>query len=185
MSKALSTKDKIALAASEIFIRRGFTGAPMAKISQACGIPIEEINRDFTNKESILLYILKQLEESLRTHVFSIATDESYPESIKLEKMNNLLKSYFLDNKGCLIAMIGMDRDLLGDEAKQILKDIFQDWKSAYTAIFSKDHPPERAEILATNAILFVEGAIVWLRVTGDDRNLIRVFDDIQGYLLE
>ena len=177
------TKEKIALAATQLFIRRGFAGAPMSQISETCGIPLEQIQRNFENKEAILLYILRQLQASLREHVFSMADDDRLSQSSKLEKMNNLLKNYFLDNRGCLIAMMGMDRESISDESRQILNDVFQDWKSAYMKIFSKHHPAKRAEILATNAILFIEGAIIWLRVTGEEDKLLSVFEDIQQYL--
>jgi hypothetical protein len=37
--------------------------------------------------------------------------------------------------------------------------------------------------LLATNAIISIEGAIIWLRVTGEDEPLIRVFKDINEKL--
>ena len=185
MNEELSNRDKISLAASRIFIKRGFTGAAMSSISESCGISIESIKQEFENKEAILLYIIKQLQISLHNHVFSIADDPEMTQSAKLEKMNNLLKEYFLDNKGCLVAMVGMSTDDLSSETTGILSGIFHDWKDTYKKLFKEHHSEPKAEQLAENAIVFIEGAIVWLRVTGEEKNLLRAFDDINGFLPE
>ncbi|MGD8566460.1 MAG: TetR/AcrR family transcriptional regulator [Gammaproteobacteria bacterium] len=179
------TTEEIAENTIRLIVKRGYAGTSMSEIGKSCGILKGSLYHHFDSKEEILLYILNRLHSELKTHVFCVADNQEISEQQRLKQINKMLKAYFLDNKGCLIGVMGMESDLIGDEAKQIMNQIFQDWKQTYIKIFKSHHTPYMAGVLATNAIIFIEGAIVWLRITGEEAPLKRVFKDIDGYLIE
>jgi len=174
----------IAEKASELFVRRGYTNTSMSQIGQSCGILKGSLYHHFESKEHILLYILDRLRSDLRQFVFSIADDMSLPEMQRLQNINGFLKDYFLEKRACLIAMMGMEAELICEEAREIMGNIFMDWKKTYIKLFRKYYSPYMAEIHATNAIIFIEGAIIWMRVTQDDEPLRRAFKNIEKSLL-
>ena len=176
--------EMIAEKAIQLIVKRGYGNTSMSEIGESCGVLKGSLYHHFESKEKILLYILGSLQDSLRQHVFSIADNQDQSEQERLKQINKLLKAYFLDNKGCLIGVMGMESEMICDEAKKIMNQIFQDWKNTYIKLFKNHHTPYMAGVLATNAIIFIEGAIVWLRITGEEAPLKRVFKDIEGYLV-
>jgi AcrR family transcriptional regulator len=167
-----------------LILRKGFSSISINEISELLGVQQDNITSYFDSTESILLYILRRMKRELDQHIFSIADDKSLNELERLVKINQLLKEYFLDQKGCLIAAMGMEKDTVSEEAVEIMNAIFFDWKQTYTKLYRSCHTPYMADQLATNAIIFIEGAIIWLRVTGEDEPLIRVFNDIDEKLI-
>ncbi|MGD8560047.1 MAG: TetR/AcrR family transcriptional regulator [Gammaproteobacteria bacterium] len=179
------SQEQIAESAIRLIVKRGYSATSMSEIGKACGVLKGSLYHHFDSKEKILLYILESLQDQLRQHVFSIADNQEIDEEQRLKEINKLLKAYFLDNKGCLIGVMGMESEMICEEAKAIMNDIFQDWKQTYIKIFKAYHTPYMAGVLATNAIIFIEGAIVWMRITNEDAPLKRVFKDIENNLLE
>lgn len=177
--------ESIAEKAAELFISRGYSNTSMTAIGESCGIMKGSLYHHFENKEHILLYILKHLQSDLRNYVFSIADNKEKSELQRLREINKFLKKYFLEKKACLIAMLGMESELISKDAQNIMNDIFNDWKKTYIKLFRKYYSPHMAELHATNSIIFIEGAIVWLRVTQDEGPLKRIFNIIERPLLE
>jgi TetR/AcrR family transcriptional repressor of lmrAB and yxaGH operons len=173
----------IAERASELFIQRGFTNTSLSEIGEACGVLKGSLYHHFENKEHILLFILERLRSDLGEYVFSIADSKDLPAPQRLKQINNFLKDYFLEKRACLIAMISMESDLISEDARKIMNGIFQDWKQAYVKIFKNYHTPYMAEIHATNSIIFIEGAIVWMRITQENLPLKRAFKSIEQNL--
>ncbi|MCB0632467.1 MAG: TetR/AcrR family transcriptional regulator [Saprospiraceae bacterium] len=60
MAKKLTTKEKIKLAAKEIFIQKGFAGARMEDISKASGINKALLHYHFTSKENLFEQIFDE-----------------------------------------------------------------------------------------------------------------------------
>jgi TetR/AcrR family transcriptional repressor of nem operon len=174
----------IAEKASDLFVRRGYTNTSMSEIGQSCGILKGSLYHHFDSKEHILLYILEQLRSDLRKYVFSIADNTDQSELQRLQNINGFLKDYFLDKRACLIAMMGMEAELICEEAREMMGSIFMDWKKTYVKLFRKHYSPYMAEIHATNAIVFIEGAMIWMRVTQEDEPLRRAFKNIEKNLL-
>jgi len=184
MSSRKNDPTIIAEKAAELFVRRGYSNTSMAAIGSSCGILKGSIYHHFESKEKILLFILQRLQSDLRNYVFSTADNEELPAIDRLRKINGFLKEYFLDKKACLIAMMGMESELISDEARVVMNDIFTDWKKTYTKLFRTHYSQYMAEIHATNTIIFIEGAIIWMRVTQDDTPLKRVFKNVEQYML-
>jgi len=183
MDDELLNENTVAEHMVKLILKRGYSGISMLEISQLCGVQENNLYKIFKNKESILIYILKRMLDELHNHIFSIAEKQELPPPERLVRINNLLKDYFLDQKGCLIAAMGMENEMISDDAKKIMNQIFYDWKKTYAYLYKSTHSPYMADVLATNAIIFIEGAIVWLRVTGEDAPLKRVFNEINEKL--
>lgn len=173
----------IADKASELFIRRGYTNTSLSEIGQACGILKGSIYHHFENKDHLLLFILERLRSDLNGHVFSIADNKDQSPADRLRNINAFLKDYFLEKKACLIAMMGMETELISEDARKILHEIFKDWKQAYVKLFKYYHTPYMAEMHATNSIVYIEGAIVWMRITQENLPLKRAFKTIEKNL--
>jgi len=176
----LSIADK----ASELFLRRGYTNTSLSEIGQACGILKGSLYHHFENKEHLLLFILERLRSDLNSHVFSIADRKEQSPEERLSQINGFLKDYFLAKKACLIAMMGMEAELISEDARKIMHDIFKDWKQTYVKLFKNYHTPYMSEVHATNSIIYIEGAIIWMRITQDELPLKRAFKSIEKNLL-
>lgn len=176
--------DIIADKASDLFIKRGYSNTSMADIGQSCNILKGSIYHHFASKEKLLLYVLKRLKNELCDHVFTIADNVELQELQRLEKINALLKEYFLDKKACLVAIVAMENELISERAVRITHEIFKAWKDSYVKLFKKYFSQSLAEMHATNAIIYIEGAIIWLRITREDEPLKRAFSTIEKQFL-
>lgn len=179
---SINKLDQLAIAdkASELFIRRGYTNTSLSEIGQACGVLKGSLYHHFENKEHLLLFILERLRSDLNNYVFCIADNKDLSPVERLKQINAFLQDYFLEKKACLIAMMGMEAELISEDARKILHSIFKDWKQTYVKIFKNYHTPYMADVHATNSIIYIEGAIVWMRITQENLPLKRAFKSIE-----
>lgn len=173
----------IAENATNLFVKYGFGNTSMADIGKACGILKGSLYYHFESKEQILVYILETLSNTLTEHVFGVTEDAKLNSLEKLRHINSALEDYFLNKKGCLVAMMATESEIVGEHSKNIMKQIFTNWKQAYVNIYQQVLELKEAERIATENIVSIEGAIVWLRVTDDQKPLIDIFTTIENQL--
>ena len=179
--KELDTETILEIA-SELFVKRGYASTSMVQIGDACGIQ-DGIYLHYESKEKLLLQILERLHRALRSQVFSIADDRAQTQLQRLQAINGFLKDYFLTKKACLVAVMGMNSEMICEDSRKIMQQIFLDWKETYIKLFSSHYSRNMAEVYATNSIVFIEGAIVWMRVTQECDPLMQVFTDMEKHL--
>ena len=176
------TAPMIAERATRLFVRKGFGPTSMADIGKSCGILKGSLYYHFESKESLLLYVLESLKQEIHQLHLSY-NDQPGSDVVKLRSINRFLKQYFLDNEGCLVAAMAMEREVLGKKVQGLMHEIFQSWKLIYRSLFRNHMTGENAERYAIKSIIHVEGAIVWFRVTGDKTMLEQAFMEMENLL--
>lgn len=110
---ALSTKDKIIEAASQLFSEKGFPGTSIRDIAAEAQVNLAAINYHFTNKQRLLFEVLKKGYEKLRADIHQIDTQKSSDPVLFVTKVFEVL----IKDKG---AVVNMMRLMLSSECQQM-----------------------------------------------------------------
>lgn len=175
--------DSILDCAVELFRNKGYKGTSMADIGNATGLLKGSIYHHFKSKEDILVASLQKLNVFFNDQVFAIAYEETRPASARLKEMLGVIESYFDEYKACVIAHLILEDIRYIPEAEGALRTFFNHWHQAFAHIFSEKHGKDVSRKLAEDAICRIEGAILWLKLFGDRKPLVRANIQIRSLL--
>ena len=68
-------------------------------------------------------------------------------------------------------------------EFKQELKAFFSDWIAAFKHLFEEKHPTNKAEVLAQQSVMEIEGALMMMRLYKDKSLLEAACQRVLGRL--
>lgn len=175
--------DAILDCAIELFRKKGYKGTSMSDIGNATGLLKGSIYHHFGSKEDILIAALNRLSDYFKDQVFAIAYDESKPASIRLKEMLNVIEAYFDEYKACVIGHLSLEDISHIPEAENSLRSFFKHWHQAFAQVFSEKYGKDMGREFAEDAICRIEGAVIWLKLFGDSRPLMRAYEQILSLL--
>lgn len=155
----------------EVFNRHGYHGTSVSMLAEATGLGKSGLMHHHLSKESLMRAVLEFAQETLRTTVFSVATEDLPPEQ-RLEKMlrrqNRLVK---LERQGCFFANTALEtgREGLFNEPIQV---IWSEWRATVAGILCSQLSPEEAASTAYRLLLEYEGAIIMYKISHDESHL-------------
>lgn len=169
--------------AVDLFREKGYRGTSMADIGNATGLLKGSIYHHFESKEEILVASLHRLNVFFKDQVFAIAYEESKPAPVRLKEMLKVIESYFDEYKACVMAHLALEDISHAPEAERSLRLFFKHWHQAFAHVFSEKHGKDIGRRLAEDAICRIEGAVIWLKLFGDSRPLVRANAQIRSLL--
>ncbi|NTJ42795.1 TetR/AcrR family transcriptional regulator [Agrobacterium larrymoorei] len=153
------SRDKIIHAARELFREKGYAGASMQDLADEVGLRKASLYMRFPNKESLVPEVL----DSTLEETFDIPDIDRVEWRKAFEMIVLSIAKSLSERKRCvgfhLAYGIGEDTPL----AKQAVKDFFQGHRDRMTEVLEKGMPREKAEILAADALVRLEGATLLL----------------------
>jgi TetR/AcrR family transcriptional repressor of nem operon len=155
----------------EVFNRHGYHGTSVSMLAEATGLGKSGLMHHHLSKESLMRAVLEFAQETLRSTVFSVASENLPPEQ-RLEKMlrrqNRLVK---MERQGCFFANTALEtgRDGLFNEP---IQEIWEEWKQIVAQILSNILPHEAAADTAYRLLMEYEGAIIMYKISGDEQHL-------------
>ncbi len=155
----------------EVFNRHGYHGTSVSMLAEATGLGKSGLMHHHLSKESLMRAVLEFAQDTLRTTVFSVASENLPPEQ-RLEKMlrrqNRLVK---MERQGCFFANTALEtgRDGLFNEP---IQEIWEEWKQIVARILSTVLPPEAAAETAYRLLMEYEGAIIMYKISGEEQHL-------------
>ncbi len=175
--------DTILDCAISLFREKGYKGTSMGDIGNATGLLKGSIYHHFGSKEEILVASLHRLSTLFKDNVFANAYEDSKSASIRLEEMLKVIELYFEKYKACVMAHLSLEDISHIPEAEHLLRAFFKHWHRAFEHIFLEHHDKEMARRLAEDAICRIEGAVIWLKLFGDNSPLLRANIEIKSLL--
>jgi TetR/AcrR family transcriptional repressor of nem operon len=168
-------RDAIIDAALNLFRVNGYHNTSMADISAACGLLKGSIYHYFEGKKELALAALDRVIVDSREKLFRPALDPELPAKLRLETLAARVERFFLGKQGgCVMGNLALEVGDAIPEFRERIGTYFEDWKQALAALLAERHGDERARELAEDTVARVQGAIMIMGISKDDRVLRR-----------
>lgn len=172
------TREVIITAARELFREKGYAGASMQDLANCIGLKKASLYARFPNKEALVMEVLDlTLEET-----FPRGSHEGVPWELAFKTVITTMANSLTSHKRCvgLHLAYGINEDT--PIAKAAVKAFFQCHRERLSEILARTMPQEKAEVVASDALLRLEGATLLLSVFNETKTMDRV---VQGIMAE
>lgn len=175
MATRKTSREEILNKAICLFKTRGFNNTSMANIADECGLIKGSIYHHFKNKDEIGLEALRYIGEYFDKNIFSIKDEKSsYQE--KLKKIVKKTDNYFLKSDGgCLLGNLATEVANQNEKYKATIVRYFETWEKALVQILEEKHSRSEAKDLAYKYICALQGAIIMLNLTKNEKRFLKV----------
>ncbi|WP_207485901.1 TetR/AcrR family transcriptional regulator [Arenibaculum pallidiluteum] len=164
-------KEEIVVAARELFRERGYAGASMQDLADRVGLRKASLYMRFPNKEALVPEVLDlTLRETL-----SRPDMDDRPWNVAYEALVRAIAADLSDRKRCVGLHLAYG---VGDDtpvAKEAVRAFFQSLRDRLGGILARAMPRERAETVASDALIRLEGATLLTAVFDDTEAMERV----------
>ncbi len=169
----LTRGDVIARAAT-VFQRRGFHATSMADLAAACGILKGSLYHHFPSKDDLALAVLDDIHSRFRADIFARAYGPGTPED-RMTALTDAVAAYFLARDGaCLMGSFALELGASDERFAARLRAWFDDWATAIAAPLDPRHGAIEAQRLGRDFVARSQGALMLMKVSGDDEALTR-----------
>lgn len=167
------------MAARELFRDKGYAGASMQDLAQRIGLKKASLYMRFANKEALVPEVMELLlRETLSDADIDDAGADWYAAYSALVRS---LAGTLSERKRCVGLHLAYG---MGDEtpiARQAVCAFFLSLRARMTAILAEKMPRGRAETLAADALVRLEGATLMIAVFNDVTPMERAVEAVLG----
>lgn len=153
------TRETIVLAARELFREKGYAGASMQDLANCIGLKKSSIYARFPSKEALVLDVLAlTLQETLAQ-----CDDKDLPWDLAYEAIVKSIAENLIEQKRCVGLHLAYG---VGNEtpiAKEAVKDFFKNIRDRMSDILTQVMPRETADHVASDALIRLEGATLFI----------------------
>lgn len=168
------TRDDVVQRAVEVFRRRGFHGTSMADLAAACGILKGSLYHHFPGKDDLALAALEEVHGHFRAAVFPLAQGGAPPAG-RMAALTRAVEDYFGGRDGsCLMGAFALEIGAADERFAVRLRAFFDDWAAAVAAPLEPAAGAVEAQKMARDFIARTQGALMLLKLSGDDEPLAR-----------
>lgn len=168
-------RDAIIDAALALFRVSGYHNTSMADISAACGLLKGSIYHYFPGKKELAMAALDRVIANSREKLFRPALDVSVPAKFRLDSLAARVERYFIGRDGgCVMGNLALEVGDAIPEFQERIRAYFNEWKQAVAMLLAARYGDERAAEIAEDSVARVQGAIMLMGVTRDERVLRR-----------
>lgn len=183
MGKQIS-KQQLLDRATEFFRAKGYSATSIDEIVKACGVTKGSLYYHFSSKEELALAVMDQVHRYFTEHIFRLIVDVEHPSAQELQAFNHAVEEFFLTHPdGCLLANLSLEIGAHNERFTQRIRRFFEDWRTCYVAVFTRDHSPSHATTLAEDALAIVHGCILMHRIDGNIAPLRRQHNNLVALL--
>jgi TetR/AcrR family transcriptional repressor of lmrAB and yxaGH operons len=175
MAHGRVSKEAILEAALELFRTSGFNGVSLSDISHATGLEKSSLYFRFPGgKEEIVLAALTRAGEFFIQNVFTPLTGEG-GSTKRVQIAADALRDFYADgSKPCVTDVLSLP--LESSKISEMLAQIMRAWLAAFSEIARESGcSSEEAQLRAEEAIIAIEGSLVFSRVSKDTTPFQRV----------
>ncbi|SMC97073.1 TetR/AcrR family transcriptional regulator [Rhizobium sp. RU36D] len=169
---------------AEVFREHGYEGASLALIGKATGLGKGSLYHFFPNgKEEMVRAVLDEIGQWFENAVYSPLRSES-DVNRAIGAMLDSADQYFRSGQRvCLVGALAVSntRDLFA----QAIRGYFVAWVDALqSALMRQGREADQSRVLAEEAVLAIQGAIVLSRAMDDPAVFQRAIDQLRGRLV-
>lgn len=154
-------KAEIVSAARELFRDRGYAGASMQDLAERVGLRKASLYMRFPNKESLVAEVL---DLTLRETMAEEGPDERPWLDVYADRLGAIAHG-LADRKRCVALHLAYGVQDATPIAMEAVRGFFFALREHLTAILAQGLPRETAAILATDALVRIEGATLMTAV--------------------
>ncbi len=176
-------RDAVIDAALNLFRINGYHSTSMADISAACGLLKGSIYHYFPGKKELALAALDRVIADSREKLFRPTLDVSLSAKARLDNLAARIERFFIAKQGgCVMGNLALEVGDAIPEFQQRIRTYFDDWKQALAGLLAERHGA-RADEIAEDIVARVQGAIMIMSISKDDRVLRRASRDTTALL--
>ena len=184
MARMVAEKSDVIAPLAEVFREHGYEGASLALIGKATGLGKGSLYHFFPNgKEEMVRAVLDEISQWFEDAVYSPLRNES-DVSGAIGAMLGSIDQYFRSGRRvCLVGALAVanTRDLFA----QAIRGYFVAWVDALqSALIRQGRDADQSRILAEEAVLAIQGAIVLSRAMDDPAVFQRAIDQLRKRLV-
>jgi AcrR family transcriptional regulator len=187
MTKQKITRDELIARSAKVFRKKGYFNTTMNDIGTICGLLKGSIYHYFQSKEELMIEVLKTSYKEAGNNVFPLAYNKSIPHQKRLSMMLDIPEAGMFGNGtedgGCLFGRIGLEIGSLIPEFSVVIKTHFNAYMEAFETIFLESVSGERARVLAKQAIVEMQGAVVLSVIFSDSNYFAEAKQRIMNYV--
>ncbi len=156
----------------EVFHRNGYHNTSMQDLATATGLQKAGLYHHYPTKHLLMERVVAFAFDHFRLYVLAVAQDDSLPVEQRFEKMLRRQRRLALyERKGCFFANLALETGR--DEVfNKVLIQSLDEWAEALSSLYAHALSPEDAMDEARRVIMEYEGAVVFFKLTGDDKYL-------------
>lgn len=175
----IDTKTKILIAAKDIFVKHGYSGASISKIASTANVNHSLIFHHFKNKKTLWAAVKAYIVSKASSKKTNLGTVGAPYRDFLMESANNMV-SFFKENKDIrqLLNWQRVDKDDY-DTGEVVISEELEKWISAF------EYYQSRGDISKTVNISFLLQSFFSLisNISMDPRVLDEVESDMDAYL--
>lgn len=170
-----NTAEKIVTYATELFREKGYHASSMNDIAKGVGLKKASLYNHFRSKEMIAKAVVEAVGRELQDNVFDLAGDTSISAPQRLKDILERLYEYFRDKDACILASLSMGRSEDDELPIEAVKHFKQQWLNAFSTIFQSQYPKEKADQLAEESLVRIQGSLIVRRISdGSEGDILR-----------
>ena len=168
MVKAIAERDEVIPKLAEVFRTHGYEGTSLSLISEATGLGKGSLYNFFPGgKEEMAREVLAHVDGWFSQHVYAPLSRTEDPDHA-IAVMFDAVDEYFrAGGRVCLVGAMALDatRDIFAAK----IRSYFVGWIEALAAALRRrGESKARAQLLAEQCVLEIQGALVLTRALGD-----------------
>lgn len=184
MARMVAERSDAIAPLAEVFREHGYEGASLALIGKATGLGKGSLYHFFPNgKEEMVRAVLGEIGQWFEDAVNSPLRNESDVNSAICAMLASTDQYFRSGERVCLVGALAVTstRDLFG----QAIRGYFVAWVDALqSALIRQGREADQSRILAEEAVLAIQGAIVLSRAMDDPAVFQRAIDQLRGRLV-
>lgn len=183
MSPRKIDEDELLERLTRVFTLHGYEGASLSRISVMTGLQRASLYHRFPGgKEEMAEAVLARADAIFLNHILAPLSGPGEPAA-RIRSMARRLDEFYASGKRtCLLDSLS-----LGEPDSGIFRHVhgsFQTWLDALAGVAREaGASPAAARRLAADALIRIQGALVFTRITGDKRPFKRVLDSLPALL--
>jgi TetR/AcrR family transcriptional regulator, lmrAB and yxaGH operons repressor len=184
MARMVAERSDAIASLAEVFREHGYEGASLALIGKATGLGKGSLYHFFPNgKEEMVRAVLTEIEKWFEDSVYSPLRDGSDANAAIGGMLDDTAKYFRSGQRVCLVGALAVanTRDLFA----HAIRGYFVAWVDALaSALVRQGREAGQARLLAEEAVLAIQGAIVLSRALDDPAVFQRAIDQLRGRLI-
>jgi TetR/AcrR family transcriptional repressor of nem operon len=168
------SKENIVEKAYTLFHRKGYQATSMSDIASVAGMTKAGLYHHFEGKEALLLAVLEKVKGYMEDQLFSLAYSDNPNATERLKAFVAQQEKILLANQGaCFIGNMALETARLSERNRELLYQIFKDWKKALAHMYAYSHPGKDADLLAEQTVIEFEGAVMLCQLEKNNKVIL------------
>ncbi len=173
-------RSRLLIAAAQLFIKKGYSGASLSEIAAACNIKKSSLFHHFVSKEAIALETISMVKKYCEEHIFRPAMNISLTPEQRNQRFLEGSKHFFCERMdNALVGFLGIALVDVADAFNAPVKQYFDAWQTAVVNLIKDRCSPERAYALATGVVAQLQGSLLMWRVYQEPRFIDEAYEQL------